>query len=511
MVAKAIELENLDRSVSAGDNFYQFANGGWLRNNPIPAEYSRWGSFEQLNELSLTQLRTILEDCVNDSETSDSNRRAVGIIYSTGMDESSCEAYGLSPLFDVFSAVDDIQKPQDVVIKAAKFLSEFGVHGGLFRFSSIPDAKNSGWEVISLSQSLSLGIGDRDFYFREDKETIREKYVQHVANMLKIGGFCPGDETVAAQKMMDLETKMAESCMTRTDKRDPLKTYNKFEGLEKLVERTSPDGTIPWSEYFHTLGLEESALKTIVVDNPLFFETLSSLLVETPLSVWKTYLRYHVMKDMARYVSTDVTEEHFSFFGTTMTGQPEMKPRWKRVLQEGVTELLEDSLGILYTNKHFTSKAKKACLELVNELVEVWKERIHELDWMEEETKQRALQKLERFRPLIGYPDKWDVDDIPDLLGKLSKNLSYADNVRTCNVRNFRKVIERIDKPVDPDRWEMPATIINAYFHPLKNVIVFPAAILQPPFFYHPTEEEPYGDVAINFSAIGAVICHEIS
>lgn len=511
MVGKAIELENLDRDVRAGENFYQFANGGWLRNNPIPAEYSRWGSFEQLNEESLKQLRTILEDCVNDSETSDSNRQAVGIIYSTGMDESSCEAYGLSPLFDVFSAIDDVQKPQDVVLQTAKFRSEFGVRGGLFGFSSIPDAKNSGWEVISLSQSFSLGIGDRDFYFREDKETIREKYVEHVANMLKIGGFCPGDESISAQKMMDLETKMAESCMTRTDRRDPLKTYNKFEGVAKLVERTSPDGTIPWFEYFCALGLEESALKTIIVDNPLFFETLSSLLVETPLSVWKTYMRYHVMKNMARYVSTDVTLEHFSFFGTTMTGQPEMKPRWKRILQEGVTELLEDSLGILYTNKHFTSKAKKACLELVNELVGVWKERIQELDWMEEETKQRALQKLGRFRPLIGYPDKWDVDDIPDLLRKISTERSYVDNVRACNVRNFRKVIERIDKAVDPDRWEMPATIINAYFHPLKNVIVFPAAILQPPFFYHPTEEEPFGDVAINFSAIGAVICHEIS
>lgn len=508
---KAIELENLDNDVSPGENFYQFANGGWLRNNPIPGEYSRWGSFEQLNEVSMAQLRAILEECVANKETTDSNRRAVGILYETGMDESSCEAYGLSPLSDVFSAIDDVQKPQDVVRLSAKFHNEMGIDGGLFSFSNLPDAKNSAWEVVILSQSHSLGIGDRDFYFKEDKETIREKYVQHVANMLKIGGFCPGDESVAAQAMMDLETKIAESCMTRTDRRDPVKTYNKFEGVEKLTARTSPEGTIPWSDYFRIVGLQEGALQTIILDNPLFFETLSSLLTETPLHVWKTYLRYHVMKNMAEFVSMDVIEEHFSFFGTVMTGQPEMKPRWKRVLQKGVTDLLDDSLGILYTEKHFTAEAKKACLELVNELVGVWQERIQKLDWMQEETKERALKKLSNFRPLIGYPDKWDVDDIPDLLKHMSSNKSYAENVRACNLRHFRKIVGRIDKPVDIGRWEMPATIVNAYFHPMKNVIVFPAAILQPPFFYHPTEEEPYGDVAINFSAIGAVICHEIS
>lgn len=511
MALKAINPDNLDRSISPADNFYRFANGGWLNNNPIPPEYSRWGSFEELNEVSISQLRKILEDCVGDTATADVNRRAISIMYSTGMDTSACEAFGLSPLSDVFSVIDDIKSPPDVVRLAAVMPAEMGVSGGLFGFYSLPDAKNSSWEVVALSQSGSLGIGDRDFYFREDKDTIREKYVQHVANMLKLGAFCPDDERDSAQLMMNLETKMAESCMTKTDKRDPTKTYNKFDGVDKLSEATSPDGNIPWADFFRLVGLKEDALKTIVVDNPAFFQNLSTLLEKTPISVWKTYLRFHVMKGMADFVGPDVKEEHFSFYGTVMTGQPEMKSRWKRVLQGGVTDMLEDSLGILYTEKHFPALAKKACLELVNELVAVFRERINELDWMQQETKDKALQKLANFRPMIGYPDKWDVDDLPDLMPEISVDNSYAANVRACNVRNFRKVVERIDKAVDGNRWEMPATIVNAYFHPLKNVIVFPAAILQPPFFYHPTDDQPYGDVAINFSAIGAVICHEIS
>lgn len=511
MASKAIDLDNLDRSVSPAEDFYLFTNGGWLKNNPIPAEYSRWGAFEQVHELSINQLREILESCVQDNGTTNTNRRAVAVMYASGMDQDTCEAYGLSPLADVFSAVDDIQAPADVVRLVARFRSEMGVDGGFFGFSSLPDAKNSSWEVVSLSQHGSLGIGDRDFYFREDKESIREKYVMHVGNMLKLGGFCPGDEEVSAKQMFDLEMKIAESCMTKTEHRDPLKTYNKFEGVAKLAERTSPDGNIPWADYFEIAGLKDGALKTIVVDNPAFFENLSSLLGEVPIHVWKTYLRFHAMKSMADYVGPDVYEESFSFYGTTMTGQPEMKPRWKRVLQNGVTDLLEDSLGILYTEKHFKPHAKKSCLDLVNVLIEVWKERIEQLDWMAQETKDKAMEKLRKFRPMIGYPDKWDVDDIPKLLGKISADKSYAANVRACNIRNFLKVVERIDKAVDPNRWEMPSTLVNAYFHPLKNVIVFPAAILQPPFFFHPTDEHPNGDPAVNFSAIGAVICHEIS
>lgn len=508
---KAIDPSNMDLSVSPAQDFYKFANGGWLNRNPIPAEYSRWGTFEELNESSMKQIRAILDECVKDVSTTDANRKAVAVIYGSGTDEQACEAYGLSPLSDVFSAIDDVQTPGDVVRLCARFRSEMGVHGGLFDFYSLPDAKNSSWEVIALSQSSSLGIGDRDFYFREDKETIREKYVNHVANMMRLGGFCPGDEDNAAQQMMELEIKLAESSMTKTERRDPNKTYNKCSGVAELTARTSSNGVIPWADFFGTLGLDESALKTIIVDHPPFFESLSTQLKETPLHIWKTYLRFHVMKSMANYVGPDVEEEHFSFFGTTMTGQEEMKPRWKRVLQSGVSELIPDCLGVMYTERHFPQAAKDACLQLVNVLIEVWRQRIHELDWMQSETKDKALQKLSKFKPLIGYPDKWETDDIPQLLDKISVDKSYAANVRACKVRKLRMTIERIDKPVDAGRWEMPPTMVNAYFHPLKNVIVFPAAILQPPFFFHPTPEEPYGDVAVNFSAIGAVICHEIS
>lgn len=507
-----IDIANLDRSVSPTENFYRFANGGWLSRNPIPSEYSRWGAFEELNEISNKQLRAILEECVA-SPGEDPNRRAVATLYATGMDEARCAAEGLKPLQDVFEKVDHIQNGDDVLALAAKLRAEDGVGSGLFAVYSLPDAKNAVWEVVMLSQSASLGIGDRDFYFREDKEEIRTKYVAHVARMLALGGFYTDENAtkVAAQQMMKLETNIAETCLTKTEMRDPIRTYNKFEGIADVAKRTASERELPWAIFFKCLGLTEEACKTIIIDNPDFFKNIGTLLDGTDIETWKTYLRYHIMKGMADFLSPEVKEEHFSFFGTTMTGQPEMKPRWKRVLNTGVTDMLEDSLGILYTDRHFNAEAKKACLEMVHVLTDVLRKRIEEVDWMQDETKEKAKQKLAQFRPMIGYPDKWDVDDIPELLEKVSTQNSYCANIRACKARNFRKVVERIDKPVDPNRWEMPSTLVNAYFHPLKNVIVFPAAILQPPFFFHPTKDAPYGDPAVNFSAIGAVICHEIS
>lgn len=507
-----IDIANLDRSVSPTDNFYKFANGGWIAKNPIPGEYSRWGAFEELNELSNSQLRAILEECVEDKDSTDPNRRAVRILYATGMDEESCAKQGLEPLKDVFAAIDEVKTGDDVLRLSAKMKREMGVSGGVFATYSLPDAKNSSWEVVVISQSSSLGIGDRDFYFRDDKQEIRDKYVAHIGRMLSLGGFCTEEDSAKkAKELMDLETKIAESCKTKTELRDPIKSYNKFDGINDLTDRTKGEQSLSWKEYFSLLGLSEEACKTIIVDNPAFFVNLAGLIHDTDVETWKTYLRYHVLKHMSDFLSPEFEKEAFSFFGTTMTGQPEMKPRWKRVLNDGVTDMLEDSLGILYTSRHFTAAAKEACLEMVNVLTEVLRKRIDELDWMQSSTKEKAKQKLTKFRPMIGYPDKWDVEDVPDLLEEIAEDKPYVTNVRACRVRNFRKVVERIDRPVDADRWEMPSTLVNAYFHPLKNVIVFPAAILQPPFFFHPSEDSPYGDPAVNFSAIGAVICHEIS
>eukprot|EP00178_Gracilaria_changii_P022556 TRINITY_DN670_c0_g1_i3.p1 TRINITY_DN670_c0_g1~~TRINITY_DN670_c0_g1_i3.p1 ORF type:complete len:516 (+),score=81.21 TRINITY_DN670_c0_g1_i3:3373-4920(+) len=512
-VVNGIDVSNLDRSVSPKSNFYRFANGGWLVQNPIPDEYSRWGAFEELNETVNTQLRKILEECVHDKHTTDPNRIAVGIIYATGMDEDACEKHGLGPMKDAFEHINHVKEPHEVFLVCATLRAQLGLHAGLFGFGSTPDAKNSSWEVMRISQSGSLGIGDRDFYFREDKKEIREKYVEHVARVLTLSGFCEEQSSrEKAKQHMDLEIKIATACRTKTEMRDPLKTYNKFEGVEDLVERTAADGNaLPWGKFVKLVGLSDEATKTIIVDNPDFFVNLTKLLHEVDAEVWKTYMTYHGMKCMADYLPKAVEEEFFSFFGTVMTGQPKLKARWKRVLASGVTDLLEHCLGILYTERHFPPSAKTACLEMVNVLTGVLAERIDNLEWMQIETKKKAKQKLSKFRPMIGYPDKWEVDDIPELIKTLSLQKSYAENARACEVRSFKRMVKRIDRAVDPDRWEMPPTMVNAYFHPLKNVIVFPAAILQPPFFFHPTPDSPHGDPAVNFSAIGAVICHEIS
>lgn len=511
-MVSGIDLSNLDRDTSPRENFYRFANGGWIDRNPIPAEYSRWGAFEELNELSNAQLRNILDSCrdaiLNDGSTVDAHVVAIGTLYATGLDEDAANKHGFNPLQDVFAAIDAVETPAQVAVLKARMSADMGVDGGLFAFYSIPDAKNSAWEVATISQSAALGIGDRDFYVLPDKESVRDAYVVHLQQMLEMSGASCSE--VDAQDILALETSLAEVMLTRTERRNPLKVYNKFEGTADFATRTNTKELIPWKDVFAAFGLPDD-FGVLIVDHPPYFTHLAETLHSTPLSTWKRYLRYHALLSMAHCLGTDSEQECFDFHSKLMTGQKEMKPRWKRVLNKSVGELLEDSLGMKYTEKHFTPATKEMCNDMVNILKEVLAKHLKGVDWMAEKTKERALLKLSRFRAMIGYPNKWDEEGIEELAAQLSVKKSFADNVRLCSVRMFGKSMGRINKAVDPDRWEMPSYMVNAYYHPLKNVIVFPAAILQPPFLIHPTHNAPDGDPAVNYSAIGAVICHEIT
>lgn len=518
-MVSGIDTSNLDRSVSPSLNFYRFANGGWLQRNPIPAEYSRWGAPEELNELSNDQLRTILDHCrarlnsVNTENTQDVkpdvHTSVIGALYSTGLDVESAAKHGFDPVQDVLSCIDAVSSPADVVVLKARMSCELGVRGGLFSFYSLPDATNSSWEVACLSQSGALGIGDRDFYVLEDKKSTRTAYVEHVHRFLNLAASSCTHEQVEA--FMELETSLAENMLTRTERRDPKRVYNKFENITDLAQRTETVGKMPWKKLFQVYGFTEEELGVIIVDNPSYLTYLAGKLETTPLETWKLYLRFHALISMADFLTPAAEEEKFEFYNRTMTGQKEMKPRWKRVLSNSVGDLLGDSLGMKYTEAHFSPRAKEMVLEMVHVFIEVIADKLKGFEWMEDVTKEKALLKLSKFVPKVGFPEKWEIDGIPELAQKVSTENSFAQNVRLCNVRAFKQVTQRINKPVDPNRWEMPAFMVNAYYHPLKNVIVFPAAILQPPFLFHPTDTAPDGDPAVNYSAIGAVICHEIT
>ncbi len=512
-----IKLDNLDQSTSPQDNFYRFVNGGWIDRNPISAklEYSRWGAFEEVDEKSNEQLKVILEECsekvLNHDESEpplDIHTSAIGSLYASGMDEKACNEFGFSPLSDVFQEIEMIQSTSEIFPLKARLTAEFGVHGGLFAIYSKPDAKNSKWEVAALSQSSALGIGDRDFYILADKKEIRDHYIAHLQRLLTLSGIECNEQN--ASEILELETSLAEKMLSRTERRDPKTVYNSFESIEDFAMRTETADQIQWNEVFKLFGFENGKVGKIIVDNPKYFTYLVDRLNTYSLSTWRQYLRYHVLRSMSSYLSEEAESELFYFHNEIMVGQRAMKPRWKRVLRGSVSGLLQDSLGMKYTQSHFSPSAKTLVLNMTKSLTEVLEEKLKNSSWMSEKTKEKALLKLSRFRPMIGYPDKWDENGISELAFDLDHKKSYASNVRLCNILQFRKAMRRINKPVDPNRWQMPAFMVNAYFSPLKNIIVFPAAILQPPFLIQPTSEAPEGDPAINYSAIGAVICRKL-
>jgi putative endopeptidase len=430
---RGVHPDNMDTTVQPSADFYRFANGRWLDQNPIPAEYSRWGAFEQLHELSQAQLRAILDEAGSlaaaggrgdapapAAAAGDGNahledeavhRALVGTLYATGMDEGACEGAGFAPLRDVFDAIDACEDASALVALIATLAAQHGVDAGFFGVDASPDAKRSDWVVLHLGQHGILGIGDRDFYLDGDKRHIRDQYRDHVARMLRLaaGSISAGDDAfgAAADALLDLETRIAQNCMTKTEHRDPHKTYNKFDSVAALADSTDTAATIPWGAFFKGLGLGTD-FGGIVVDNVALVKALGELLQTVPLDSWKSYVRFHATSSIAPYLGKDAEEEHFNFHVKVMTGQPQMKPRWKRVITH-VGSHLEESLAILYVARYFSPQAKKACKEMVDILVDVVRTRIDEVEWMSADTKKRAHAKLTRFRAKIGYPDKWYV------------------------------------------------------------------------------------------------------
>jgi putative endopeptidase len=488
----SFDIANMDRSAAACQNFFQYANGGWTKSNPVPAAYSRWGRFEELADKNRDVVHQILEDAAkNTSAAKGSNEQKVGDYYAACMDEERVEADGLKPIQPELDRISKIKDQQTLQAEVAHLHSMF--IPVLFRFSSGQDYKDATQVIGQLNQG-GLSLPDRDYYVNpeEKSKTIRAKYVAHVAKMFQLLG---DDATAAgneANAVMSIETKLAESSMKREDLRVPEARYHKMKVAD--LKALAPD--FGWDSYFKAIGVN---LADLNVGMPDFFKAESILLTTPSLNDWKTYLRWHLVNARAAALPKAFVEEDFDFRGKTLTGAQELQPRWKRCVQSS-DQALGEAIGPMYVRRQFPPEAKARAVTMVQNLIAALHDDLQTLSWMSETTRQRATAKLEAFMRKIGYPDKWR-----DYSALKIDRASYAGNIDRASTFEAQRNLAKIARPVDRAEWNMTPPTVNAYYNPSMNEIVFPAGILQWPFF------DPQADDAINYGGIGVVIGHEMT
>lgn len=489
----ALDPANMDTTVKAGDDFYRFANGTWLKNHPIPAEYSRYGAFEVLEEENYSQLKTIL------SEASDDKNAAAGSVnqkirdfYNSGMDTIKIDKDGITPLKAELDQVNAFATPDDV----QKMIIQQHASGNypLFYLYSSADEKNSDM-VIANTYQAGLGLPDRDYYLSEDARSkdIRAAYLKHMAKMFVLAGESSEQADKDAVVVMNIETGLAKISSTRLELRDPVSNYNKtnLEGLQKMAPGLN------WKSYFEGIKLDPAS--EINIGQPKFITGMAKMINSVPVTEWKVYFRWDLINSAASALSSDFDKEHFAFYGTVLTGAKEQRPRWKRMIDQ-TSSSLGEAVGQLYVQKFFPPEAKKRMTELVQNLRISLGERISGLAWMSDATKKEAEAKLAKINVKIGYPDKW-IDYSSLTIG----TDSYYQNRKNARQFEVNRSMAKIGKPVDRAEWGMTPQTVNAYYSPNMNEIVFPAAILQPPFFFMDADD------AVNYGAIGMVISHEMT
>ncbi len=487
---KFIDPQNMDLSVKPGDNFYEYANGNWLKKNEIPASKTSWGSFNELREKSLDAMKTLLEDA---SKTTTKGRlyQMVGDFYESGMDSLTIEKRGFDPI------KTDLDRIEKVANKTA-FLTELAYqrtqsNGMLFGFFVGQDRKNVNKYLPQFSQGGTT-LPDRDYYLKNDarSQKVRDAYRDHLTKMFGLIGEEPTKSSQDADVIIRVETALAKAQMPRVELRDPYKTYNKF----TVAQFSQQTPGINWIDHMAKLGVKGQ--DTVLVQNPSFYRSLDSLVTNTPIEDWQTYMRWNILKGAAPYLSSPFVNQNFAF-SKVLSGQKEQTARWQRV-SSLIDGSLGDLLGQLYVQKYFKPEAKQRMLSLVDNLEASYKEHIKKLDWMSEDTKAKALTKLLAFKRKIGYPDKWK-----NYEGIAVNRSDFYGNVASAGKWQYNYMINRLGKPVDRTEWGMTPPTVNAYYSPVNNEIAFPAAILQFPFF------DAAADDAVNYGGIGAVIGHEMT
>ena len=482
-------LDNLDLDVRPGNDFNKFVNGTWMATAEIPADRSSDGVFLMLHEESQANVRAIIEESAKGDFAEGSDEQKVGDFYASYMDMETRNAKGASPLAAEFERIDGLTNYDDLAVYFAE-LNRIGVDVP-FTLNQFADFKDPTTYMTYVYQA-GLGLPDREYYFTEDEksEDIRQAYVAHIAKMFELAGLPNGAE--AAETIMALETRMAAEHMLKEETRNMVALYNKF----PLDELDQVMAQFNWEAYLAEAGVDD--IDGLVVTMVDYMGKLDGIITDTDIETWQTYLKWNVLRGFASYLSEEIDRQNWSFYSQKLYGTEEMLPRWKRAVSNVNAELGE-VVGKVYVAEHFPPEAKEKMLELVNNLLKAYELSINELDWMGEETRAEALDKLSKFTPKIGYPDVWrDYSaleiDRQDLVG----------NMQRSNRFDYERQMARRNDPVDRTEWNMTPQQVNAYYSPPLNEIVFPAAILQPPFF------DLYAEDAVNYGAIGAVIGHEI-
>ena len=492
-LTSGLDLQWIDKTVRPQDDFFKFMSGKWLASTEIPADRARYGSFDQLRELSEKRSHEIIEALAKDHKlVLGTNQQKIADLYNSFLDEKRIENLDIAPLKREFSRINTTVHKADLPILMAQ-LARLGVALPLQGFVG-QDARDSSRYTVYLSQG-GLGLPDRDYYLKKDDAKMqgyRDAYLQHIEKMLTMSGDAEASKNAAA--IFAFETQLATNQWSRVENRNPVKTYNKFQ-IDKLKELSSD---FDWTAYFDSLGTSGKT-DYVIVRQPSFVTGLNALIKDVPLETWKAYLKWQVLNAYAPFLSSRFVEQDFAFNSIALRGIPSNQPRWKRAVGR-VEEALPEALGQLYVEKYFPPEYKARMQSLVNNLVVAYQQSIETLTWMSADTKKEALAKLAKFTPKIGYPDQWrDYSQLVILKDDLVGNVIRARD------HEFKRQQAKLGQPVNRYEWGMSPQTVNAYYNSRQNEIVFPAAILQPPFF------NPNAEDAVNYGGIGAVIGHEIS
>ncbi|MGH8049393.1 MAG: M13 family metallopeptidase [Arenimonas sp.] len=486
----AFNAADLDASSPICVDLNKHVNGKWLAANPVPNDRTTWGSFEMLGERSLAVQKQIVEAASNSKPAAGSNEQKIGDLYGAGMNEAKLNAEGAAPLVPYLTEIDALKDGAGI---AAYIIQGFAKgQQSVFGFGpgeDFKDAKN----VIAYANEDGLSLPEKAYYSDAKYQEKRDAFLAHIEKMLVLGGVEAAAAKTQAQTVLKFETRLAAASLDPIAQRDPANQYH----FVSIADADKATPNFSWTKLFAAQNIQ--GVKGFSLSQPKFFTEMDKMLTDTPVSDWQAYFRYHTIADSAPYLSDELSNERFAFYGTVMRGQKEQKPRWKRVL-DSVNGTAGEALGEVYVKQVFSEESKAQMLQLVTNLREALKARLEKLEWMSAETKAKAIAKWNTFDPKIGYPDKWR--DYSGLTIDGSK--SYFDNLVAATAFENAYQMSKIGKPADRKEWGMTPQTVNAYYNPLKNEIVFPAAILQSPFF------DAKADPALNYGGIGAVIGHEM-
>ncbi|MEM0542285.1 M13-type metalloendopeptidase [Flavobacterium sp. j3] len=488
-LTSGINKKNMDTLVKPGDNFAAYVNGTWIKNTKIPADKASYGSFDILYDQSQKDVKTIIEEAAKSNNAAGTDEQKIGDYYASFMDRKTRDAKGITPIQPELKAIDAIVTYDDL----AKYFGQANRSGVNIPFNvSVNTDFKDPTKYVLITWQNGLGMPEREYYIATDAKmvAIREKYVAHIEKMFQLAGM--PNATESAAKIMALETTLATHHMKKEDTRDIVKLYNSY--AVKELKTLMPD--FNWTAMLTTAGVQKE--KNIVVTQVEYTKKLNDIIKNTPIATWKTYLKWGVLNNASSALTTALDQQNFAFYGKTLNGTEKQEEDWKRAVN-AVNGGLGEVVGKVYVKKHFSPEAKERMTVMVKNLLNAYAESIKKLDWMSEATKKEALKKVDKFLIKIGYPDKW----IDYSTMKVAKN-DYYGNTQRATAFEYQRNLDKLGKPVDRTEWGMTPQTVNAYYNPSFNEIVFPAAILQPPFF------DLNADDAVNYGGIGAVIGHEI-